>query len=416
MDSLTDVYTDPQIHCTRGVYPSSAYIDRPGCLATVSPQILHPAPGAVPATAAASATPQRGQSRQTGDAGKHKGCGTQRVPTGGPVDAGAWSITGSQGTPLAAPMGGGAGCGGENTVSSSHEEATDIHGGGSTMRLGSPKSPASPAPAEQSLLSLLFKKKRQFFFRRPPAKWGFGWAGAGKGAQLCPRSPARTPSLPPSKGILQLQHGMGSLASPLPKTTRAPNPTPRWPEPGLGVSFPSSPLLQPPPQQQGFSPYQKKVNIVQSKGREGLRCPPGPLGCAGATAQFRAGAGRHLPSDGRLEEGLSRTRPGHRPAGGRRTDTKAGQRAGAKVPCGVSLPLELVQSWSLCLGGFPLSSHPQPDFAVTVQPAPGARNAPGGGPTVAPPALPTAGWLLATTHPWQRRPWGRARTTEKRVQ
>lgn len=277
--------------------------------------------------------------------------------------------------------------GGGNTVSSSHEEATDIHGGGSTMRLGSPKSPASPAPAEQSLLSLLFRKKRQFFFRRPPAEWGFGWAGAGKGAQLCPRSPARTPSLPPSKGILQLQHGMGSLASPLPKPQEPPVPLHSGQNRGWG--FPSPPCrCFSPPQQQGFSPYQKKkVNIVQSKGREGLRRPPGPLGRAGPTARFCPGAGRHLPSDGWLEEGLSRTRPGHRPTGGRRTDTKAGQRTGAKVPCGVSLPLEPVQSWSLCPGGFPLSSHPQPDFAVMVQPAPGARNAPGGGVPLWPPQL-----------------------------
>lgn len=105
---------------------------------------------------------------------------------------------------------------GGNTVSSSHKETTDIRGVGARLARGSPKSRAPTAPLINPCCLCVSTTEKKAFFRRPPAKQGFGWAGAAKGLALparhCPH---------PSKGIRAPAHGAitGSTAD---KTAGAP--------------------------------------------------------------------------------------------------------------------------------------------------------------------------------------------------
>lgn len=138
---------------------------------------------------------------------------------------------------------------GGNTVSSSHKETTDIRGVGARRARGSPKSRAPTAPLINPCCLCVSTTEKKAFFRRPPAKQGFGWAGAAKGLALparhCPH---------PSKGIRAPAHGAitGSTAD---KTAGAP--------------------CSQSPNSRASVCTQKKVNIVQSKGRESPRLPRG---------------------------------------------------------------------------------------------------------------------------------------------
>lgn len=71
--------------------------------------------------------------------------------------ASTWSIIRSQGTQPAAPVGGGVGFGGETPLVQVTKKPQTFVGAGAPRTRGSPKSRTLPAPAEQSLLSLLFK-------------------------------------------------------------------------------------------------------------------------------------------------------------------------------------------------------------------------------------------------------------------
>ena len=183
-----------------------------------------------------------------------------------------------------------------------------------------------------------------------------------------------------------------------------------------------SPPASQPPQQPGSSLYQKKSQYSAKQREGGTQASSGAARPRSAAREPQPGSilvrGGISQAMGGLKRDPSRARPGHRPAGGRRTGTEAGQQAGAKVPRGLPPPPEPVQSWSPCPGGFLPSSCLQPDFAVTVQPAPGARNAAGAGGSRCgpPPAFPAARQLLAVARRWQGWLRGRARTTGKRVQ
>lgn len=144
---------------------------------------------------------------------------------------------------------------GENTVSSSHEQTTDIRGVGVRHARGSPKSRAPTAPLSNPccLCVSTTTKKRHFFFRRPPAKRGFGRAGAAKGLALparhCPH---------PSKGI-RAPAGGGITGITADRAAGAPGAAARQPE----------------SQQPGFSLYPKQSEY-SAKQRE--REPTASLG------------------------------------------------------------------------------------------------------------------------------------------
>lgn len=133
---------------------------------------------------------------------------------------------------------------GGNTVSSSHEETTDIRGVGARRARGSPKSRAPTAPLSNPCCLCVSTTTKKAFFRRPLAKRGFGWAGAAKGLAL----PARHCPYP-SKGIRAPAHG-GITGITADKTAGAPGPAP----------------LQPESQQPGFSLYPKKSEYSAKQG------------------------------------------------------------------------------------------------------------------------------------------------------
>lgn len=164
---------------------------------------------------------------------------------------------------------------GEHIINSSHEGAADIRGGGRGPRPsaypgGSLKSGASPAPADQPLLSLLFKKKKTkkkkaFSGGRQQSGVVAGWRWArvlGSAPRPCPRPsrPARTRGIAAAHtGGAQSHTRTGAGTPPLPPGAA-----------GNGDSR-SSPPPPPRPPPQGFCLYQKKkkVNLVQSKRTSG---------------------------------------------------------------------------------------------------------------------------------------------------
>lgn len=101
----------------------------------------------------------------------------------------------------AAPMGGGVGLGGGNTVSSSHKEATDIRGGGSTAHPGGAPSltPCQPPLSNHCCLCFSNKKALFFFFPEATSKVGtrLGWGRRRR--SVLPAPPCPHPLLPPAK-------------------------------------------------------------------------------------------------------------------------------------------------------------------------------------------------------------------------
>jgi len=280
------------------------------------------------------------------------------------------SIAGSQSARPAAPMGGGAGrrvWGGGNTVSSSHEEATDIRGVGAPRARGSPKPGASPAPTKQSLLSLLFKKKEKkaiffFFFPEATSKVGI-WPRQGR--RRCSALPAR-PRCPPAK------------ASPIASTPGIAVPKPPGPRSSaararLGVP-PAARHHLSPPRPPGFGPFRKmKSEHSAKRGEQGPGLPrrgsevPEPHPSSIPTpSQFRPSAGWHLP----------RVRPGTVPPGHRRQSAGRGEGSHRLLNWSRASP---------CAQGCP----PHPPARSQMHP---------GGSRCGPRALPAAGQLLVVTH------------------
>lgn len=144
---------------------------------------------------------------------------------------------------------------GENTVSSSHEQTTDIRGVGVRHARGSPKSRAPTAPLSNPccLCVSTTTKKRHFFSGGRQQSGGLGEPGRQR-AWLCLHGTARTPAK-----ASELQQVVGSPASRRTELQEPPVPRPGSQSPNSRASVCT----------------QNKVNIVQSKGKESPRLPWG---------------------------------------------------------------------------------------------------------------------------------------------
>lgn len=135
---------------------------------------------------------------------------------------------------------------------------------------GSLKSGASPAPADQPLLSLLFKKKKKQrkkrkkrHFLEAASKGGLWPGGGGRGSLALPPGPARAPPNPrhhrcPHRG--SQPHTSTGAGTPVPLGS-ASN--------GVGSSSPPHHHLGPHPGVFILTRRKKKVTLVQSKRRSG---------------------------------------------------------------------------------------------------------------------------------------------------
>lgn len=219
------MYTDPQIHCTRGEYPSY-----PGCLHTAAPQIFPLAPSAVlVAELLSSLPPSTGRASRRGMQGSvgHTGCdmcpsGDRWTPACGASPAARASGTHGWGS--------GPGLGlGRNTVSSSHKETTDIRGVGVQRARGSPKSRTPTAPLSNPCCLCVSTTKKRHFSGGHQQSGGLGGPGQQR-AWLCLHGTARTPAK-----ASELQHMVGSRASRLTElqSPRSRSPAGRVPTAGL---------------------------------------------------------------------------------------------------------------------------------------------------------------------------------------